>query len=397
MKVTLLLLVVLLAVLGYGFWPQQHDPESVLIVGARSGTLAQRDLSMISQLQNGLQSEADRAGVKLNVYIIDSQKPAATVKEEVAAILQSGVHRVMGCGDSACVRTLLPLLQQYDAVLIYPGSSEGLMNSNRLIHLGPVANQYLFPAVSWVRQNLGSQVMFVGSESARSHMLYRLLQDQLLVDNEMQLQDAEFVRNSDEFPSLLDKIAFYRPDVVLLDACEWLTDTTLMAALSRQGTRLFSLCTDQPPPAGISLYYISPYFDLEHNPENRRLRSAQGELTAGMVNVQWMIRLWAAGLRQGDLQEQHRWLSFLRGHNDLTAAGPVQIDQHMQGCWRSMYIAQQSADKPGQRLLWMSDTLLRPVMFPGLGAPSDWQHNLTIFWRNAGGAWRTASVNGEQL
>lgn len=397
MKVTLFLSALLFALLGYGFWPEQHAPKSVLIVGAMRGMLAERDLPMISQLRDGLRAAAAQGGTELNVYIVDSQQPAATLKEEVGAILQRGVGTVMGCGDSACVRTLLPLLQQYDAVLIYPGSSEGLMNSGRLIHLGPVANQYLFPAVSWVRQNLGTHFMFVGSESARSHMLYHLLQDQLLMDDEMQLLGAEFIRNADEFSSLLDKIAFYQPQVVLLDACEWLVDPRLTAQLNQQGTRLFSLCTDQLPPKGISLYYISPYFDLKHNPENRRLRSEQGELTGGIVNVQWMIRLWAEGLRQGDLQEQHRWLSFLRGHNDLTAAGPVQIDQSMQGCWRSMYIAQQSADKPGQRLLWMSDTLLRPVMYPGLGAPSDWQHNLTIFWRNAGGVWRTASVNGEPL
>ena len=401
MRATLILSLVLMLLLGYWFWPQQKMTHSVLVVGALSGVLANRDAAMLSQLQSGLKQLAADEGVPLQLHIVDSQLPSAQLTERVSQVLEQGIHTVMGCGDSSCVRTLLPLLQQYDAILLYPGSSEGLMDSQRLVSLGPVANQYLFPAVSWIRQNLGQRLMFIGSESARSHMLHRLMHDQLLVSGGLELVSSEFVQQSSELGSLVDKVGDYKPDVILFDACEWYDDAAFISGLTKSGPRFFSLCADQLPPEGTELYYISSYFDNEHNQENRRLRQEIGPLSPLTVNVQWMLTMWGNGLKQGQLSDLTLWQAYLGSHNDLTASGPVMIDQHFQGSWRSMYIAQQvkggqQGKSSQQKLLWLSESMLRPVMYPGLESPSDWKHHLTIFWRNAGGQWRTAMLGGEE-
>lgn len=394
MRATLILSLVLMLLLGYWFWPQQKPAQSVLIVGAVSGALAGRDQPMLTRLQDGLRQRALQEGIALQLHIVDSQSPAADLVERVSQVLEQGIHTVMGCGDSSCVRTLLPLLQQYDAILLYPGSSEGLMDSQRLVSLGPVANQYLFPAVSWVRHNLGQRLMFIGSESARSHMLHRLMQDQLLVSGGLELVSSEFVQQSSELGGLLDKVRDYKPDVILFDACEWYDDGVFIKGLAQSGPRFFSLCADQLPPAGTGLYYISSYFDNEHNQENRRLRQQAGPLSPLTVNAELIIAMWGDALAQGQLADLSLWQDYLGSHNDLTASGPVMIDQHFQGSWRGMYIVQQAKDGQ-QKLLWLSDSMLRPVMYPGLESPSDWKHHLTIFWRNAGGQWRTAVLSGE--
>ncbi|WP_430462979.1 transporter substrate-binding protein [Thalassolituus sp. LLYu03] len=396
MKATLLLSLLLMGLLGYWFWPEQHAPKPVLVVGALSGTLAERDLPMMEALRDGLRQKAEAEGISLQLHIVDSQQAAADLKTQVADILSSGVDTVMGCGDSACVRTLLPVLQQSGALLLYPGSSEGLIDSAHLIHLGPVANQFLFPAVSWIRDNLGQRVMFIGSESARSHMLHRLMQDQLLADESVELIDAEFIGSQSELPQMLSKVTDYRPDVVLFDACEWYGDQPFMSGLNRQPGRVFSLCTDQLPPSDSSLFFVSAYFDNPHNPENRRLRAQYPQLSPLMVNVDWMLTMWGRALAAGHGEDMHHWLEYLRSHNDLTAAGPVLIDQHFQGSWRGMAIQQQVAGGGQNKLLWISDSMLRPVMYPGIEAPSDWKHFLTIFWRNAGGEWRTAVMKEER-
>lgn len=398
MKPSFLLIGVLSVLLAAWFWPKENARHSVLIVAAINGELASRDRSLIASLPAGLRNSADAEGVELTVHMIDSQQPAAVLAEKVAEYIKAGTFVVMGCGDSACVRTLLPVVDKHDAVLLYPGSSEGLMHSENLVHLGPVANQYLFPSISWLRQNLGQDMMFIGSESARSHMLSQLISDQLMADEDSVFISEEYIRDPQEIDSVLSKVADYQPEIALLDSCEWLNNSNLVAGINETGTRVFSLCVDEPAPAGTSIYYVSSYFDHEHNPENERLKASLGPLSPIQINSDWMVRLWQQGVQEGALLTAREWLASLRNTNALTAAGPAQIDQHLEGTWRQIYIIRQEPvdGQSRQRLLWMSDAHLRPVMFPGQEAPSDWRHYLTIYWRNAAGEWRTARLDGGQ-
>ena len=84
----------------------------------------------------------------------------------------------------------------------------------------------------------------------------------------------------------------------------------------------------------------------------------------------------------------------LRGRNLLSAAGSVAVDVNEEGTWHTLFIGQNNQGE--KRLLWMSDAKLRPEMFPGSEGPSDWLHNVTIYWRNNRGRYRTGSIGGEE-
>ncbi|PCI48771.1 MAG: hypothetical protein COB58_10705 [Thalassobium sp.] len=389
MKRTVVMTILILLVAGVWFWPRHEVGLRVIVMAAHSGSMGGRDAAMVETLRRTLNRVTES---NIVVEVVDSLLSRDDMQMRFDEILAKGpVAAVLGCGDSACVRQVLPVLEQSDLVLLYPGSSEGLFKSRHVIHLGVVANQYLFPAVSWVRQNLGGRIQFLGTESARSAMLLRLISRQLLVTRDAQIVASDFMSNIEQLPSIIDKINFFKADVLVMDACEWMFDRQFNRELSKTGVKIFSLCVDQSPPSGVDMYFISHYFENPHNHEIHRLKAdLRGDLD-GLTILSELSATWLGeAFNRGRTLDNRSLLEFVLGRNALTAGGAITVDHAFQGTWHTLYIAQVRNNE--QQLLWISNTAIRPVMFPGLEAPSDWLHNLTIYWRNAGGLWRATSV-----
>lgn len=375
-------------------WPASlwaRDSVSVLLIGQTQGGMADRDQAVQGLIREALERKAEQQGLSLSLHALDSTRSIAELQQALDEL--GDIDVAIGCADSVCVRHILPLLEAREISLIYPGSSEGLFDSSALIHLGLVANQYLFPAVSWVQQHLGADLFYLGSESARSRMLGRMLNSQLLPATGLPLIGEEYVGTLEQLPSLADKILTYQPDVVMIDACEWFERPEFVRMLASVPARKFSLCVDQRPPLNVDMYFVSHYYDNVHNPVNLRLKERishpDGIAIMALAAVDFFIA--AHGHKSTSVVE--RVTDQLRGRNALTASGSMAVDFQNAASWHSVFIGRHTGQK--EQLLWVSQGLMRPVMFPGLEAPSDWQHHLTIYWRNNGGLWRSGSVQGE--
>lgn len=385
--------ILIAAILIFAF--PSAESMRVVLVGDESGGTAARDQRMLSLVENTLRTFADQNHIDLVISRVDSSQPSSAIAADVQSLADADLADVfIGCGDSSCVRRVLPLAESHGINLIYPGSSEGLFNSRYLIHLGVVANQFLFPAVSWIRQHLGTKIFYVGSESARSRMMGRMLTNQLLLASGQPLIGEEYVGTLEQLPSILDKITVYKPDVVLFDACEWLWHPEFVRAIGEMPQRKFSLCVDQRTPALNNMYFISHYFDNGRNRLNAELRAQINDDPNALLSMALLAtEFYISGWRKDKSNNTQDVDDYFNGRNAFTAAGSMAVDFHHEGSWHSIFIARkEGAD---EKLLWISDGLMRPVMFSGLEAPSDWQHNLTIYWRNNGGIWRSGSVLGE--
>jgi urea transport system substrate-binding protein len=218
-----------------------------------------------------------------------------------------------------------------------------------------------------------------------------LISRQLLVTRDAQIVASDFMSNIEQLPSIIDKIKYFKADVLVTDACEWMFDRSFNHALKKTGVKLFSLCVDQNPPNDVDMYFISHYFENPHNQEIHRLKADWGDELDGLIILSELSANWLGeAFNRGLTTDNRSLLDFVLGRNALTAGGAITVDHAFQGTWHTLYIAQVRNNE--QRLLWISNAAIRPVMFPGLEAPSDWQHNLTIYWRNAGGLWRATTV-----
>lgn len=393
MKRSLILILIVLSagLLAYLLVPE--TPVRVVLISSSTPGVAERDQQMTQGIRRFLDLRAQEQGIAFEITELDAAQPQAELEAAFAALVAgSAPDLLVGCGDSTCVRRILPELEKNGLLLLYPGSSEGLMRSRNLIHLGAVANQFLFPAMSWIRQNLGDRILYMGSESARSRLMERLITRQLLTNGSGGLVSSEYLGTLELLPSIMDRINVYHPDVVLFDACEWLPMPEVRQALRNLRQKVFSLCIDQRIP-DLDLYFVSHYFDHQHNRENVNLQKVlQIPLNGLIVQATVAVDLFLDARKEGKTGGAHEFSDFLSGRNAHTAAGTMAVDFDNQGVWHSVFIARNMNE--GEHLLWMSDSLIRPVMFPGLEAPSDWQHHLTIYWRDNGGRWRQGTIEG---
>lgn len=397
MKTALLVAAALLISGGLYFLFQSPHIVHVTLIGHQAGVLHARDKEMQIMLVERLRYHEKDTGIHFVFSYLDAslkEQALADRLDEIEAV--QPVDMVLGCGDSFCVRRVLPELEKRQMTLIYPGTSEGLFSSESLVHLGPLPNQYLFPVLSWIKQYLGRRIYYLGGEDIRSRMQGRMLQQHLLPISGATLVEERYLGELEQLPSILDSIHAYKPDVLLLDNCDWMYHPSFVEQIALVQSRIFSLCSDMAIPMALPYYFISHYLNHPHNQKNlafvdfsQRHNVAANGLNAMAFTVADLIAQLAAERAINTDELNYR----LKRRNALTAAGSIAIDDSLQGNWHTLFIGERAPS--GTRLLWMSEGLVRPEMFPGAESPSDWQHNTTIYWRNNRGQWSTRSVGGE--
>ncbi len=397
MKSALLILAAILISGGLYFLMTPANHMHILLVGNSTGTMATRDQEMLSLIEARFRANESDLGIAFTFSYLDASVPIDQLASEFKSITdEASPDLVIGCGDSFCLRQVLPVVESGNLTFLYPGASEGLFDSASLVHLGPVPNQFLFPSLSWVRQHLGDTVMYLGGEDIRSRMLGRMLRQHLLPVSGIDMVTEEYLGTYEQMPSILEKIRDYQPDVLLFDACDWLNHPDFASVLTKANIRIFSLCTDTRQPVANNYYFVSHYFDHPHNQANVEFKSfiAERENRPDALNA---MAVGAADLVISLLRERSMTaaeISYaLRGRNLLSAAGSLAVDVNEEGTWHTLFIGQ--SNRGEARLLWMSDAKLRPEMFPGSEGPSDWLHNVTIYWRDNHGRYRTGSIGGK--
>ncbi len=389
MKISIAMLVLLALLTAFWFWPKPEPDVHLVILMEQQGPLMGRDESIARVTEQLLGNERE---IPFRVTVIDSSLPAPELMNALKrAHQQAPVHVALGCGDSVCVRSVLPWLEEEGILLLYPGSSEGLLDTRLVVHAGLTANQYLYPALHWLQEH-SRRLLYLGSNSARSYMQLRIIQEYPGLQSNTSVIGYEFINSAAQLPETIAKIRDLAPDAVLIDICEWLHDADVIRELQRLPGALVSVCVDKQPPAIPGLYYLTAYNAAVDHPQNRRLREVYSAPDALLINTEWLVSQLTAAIAQNQSIDTVLLQDFFSMHSGITAAGMITIDRDFRGSWQRVFLMQKQ--NAGDVLMWYSASPLRPVMFPASQAPSDWLHHLMIYWRNAGGFWRRIVSDG---
>lgn len=373
----------LLSVVVAWFWPKSEQTWHWVVLSDEQGMLAQRDQTIRSAIKRDWFRWQDSG--RLHITYIDSSQSQAVLEQTLVAIEnQQRIDVLLGCGDSVCLRKVLPWLQENQRLLLYPASSEGLMAGDVVVHLGLMANQLLQPVLHWLQSQPIRDVILVGSNSARSSMLFRMLE----THESWQFKPISFTTLLLDYPSQfseLDDLVLERmPDVLVLDVCEWIDQPSRLQALSALPIPKVSLCVDQPIDRMVGMYVVQ---QLAANKDPHAIaKSSPLERNMHWLNTQLIV-----AAKQGAIKDTATLRTFFGLRTGETAAGGVVVDRELRGSWQSVALLYQQQPQHIRRI-WQSESAVRPHMFPSSDSPSTWLHDLTIYWRNAGGYWRTAQV-----
>jgi urea transport system substrate-binding protein len=402
-------------------------PIVVGLLHSQTGSMAVSELSMIDAEIMALE-EINAAGGLLGRpvrwVVADGGSDGPTFAREAERLIRDvGVSVIFGCWTSASRKSVLPVVESANHLLVYPMAYEGMEQSPNVVYTGAAPNQQITPAVQWCHDTLDARRFFlVGSDYIWPHCVNAIATDQIrgfgaeVVGEDYvpfgSLPQDVLARQVDE---VVQRIVAAKPDVILSsvvgDSAAALARSLRAAGIRPDRTPLvtFSMAEDElrhglaPDMAGH--YAAWCYFQSLDRAKNQefvrrfKARYSGDRVTSDVIATAYTsVQLWAQAVREAGTDEVRQVRNALR-HQSLDAAeGIIAIDPETRHAWRPVFIGRIRAD--GQfDIVWPTTNAaraaaIRPVPFPISRSRSEWERFVADLHQTWGGRWANPATGG---
>jgi len=383
-------------------------PIVVGLLHSQTGPMAVSERSMIDAEVLALE-EINRSGGLLGRpvrwVIADGASDGSTFARQAESLIRDhAVSVIFGCWTSASRKSVLPIVESHDHLLVYPMAYEGMESSANVIYTGAAPNQQITPAVQWCHATMGARRFFlVGSDYIWPHCVNRIVADQL-AGLDAELVGEEYLPfGSTDADALAARIAATKPDVILStvvgDSARPFARAIRAAGLASQTTPIVTFAVAENElrgPAAADMvgdYAAWNYFQSLDRPENQAFVKAfktrfGGDRTTSDVTVASYngVRLWAQAVREAETADVRPVRNTMRHQSMNAPEGVIAIDPDTQHIWRPVFIGRIRTD--GQfDIVWTSRTAVRPVPFPISRSRTEWEALVADLHRSWGGQW----------
>ena len=129
-------------------------------------------------------------------------------------LLEDKVIAVFGGGDSESRKTLLPIFEKYNSLLLYPLQNEGIETSLNILHTGSCPNQKIEPSVAWLLQKKGKKIYLLGSDHLFAHIVNKIIKDEINRQNGILIEEKYVYLGCTQFKLAIALIKKNKPDAI---------------------------------------------------------------------------------------------------------------------------------------------------------------------------------------
>lgn len=383
-------------------------PIVVGLLHSQTGPMAVSERSMIDAEVLALEElnrEGGLLGRPVRWVIANGGSDGPTFARQAESLIREhGVSVIFGCWTSACRKSVLPIVEAHDHLLVYPMAYEGLEQSPNIIYTGAAPNQQITPAVQWCHDTLQARRFFVvGSDYIWPHCVNAIITDQVVALGAEIVGEEYLPFGSTDASDLAARIAAAKPDVILSsvvgDSALPFARAVRAAGLQAETTPIVTFAVaenelrNQAAADMTGSYAAWCYFQSIDRPENlafvRGFKARYGgDRTTSdvMVAAYNGVRLWAQAVREAETADVRPARNAMR-HQSLNAPeGIIAVDPETQHTWRPVFIGRVRAD--GQfDVVWTSRTSVRPVPFPISRSRPEWEAFVADLQRRWSGQW----------
>jgi branched-chain amino acid transport system substrate-binding protein len=132
-------------------------------------------------------------------------------------IVEDKVNIILGCYMSSSRKAVLPIVEKWNKLLLYPTLYEGFEFSNNIIYTGAAPNQNSVQLAEFMTTNFGARVYLVGSD-----YIYPYESNRIMGELVLQRQDSEKVAEryvpleatEGDFQPIIEEIRRLQPDFI---------------------------------------------------------------------------------------------------------------------------------------------------------------------------------------
>lgn len=382
-------------------------PIRVGILHSLTGTMAISEKSLVDALQLSIAEVNDRGGVlgrRIEAVVADGQSsPDVFAREAERLIRDEHVAVVFGCWTSGARKTLRPVFEKYQHLLIYPLQYEGLEESPNIVYLGAAPNQQIIPALKWALGTIGRRVFLVGSDYVFPRAANAIIRDQT-AKWRGQIAGEEYVVLGDHrLDGVVRAIEAAKPDVIL-NTLNGDSNVAFFTALRRAGitpqripTVSFSIAEEElgslPREMMAGDYAAWTYFQSVQSPVNDtfvrafKRRYGDARMTDDPIEAAYVsVKLWSQAVEAAGTPDVGAVRTAIVERSYRGPGGMIFIDGENRHAWKTVRIGRIRAD--GQfDVVWTSARPVRPVPFPATRTRAQWDTFLADLYRQWGSRW----------
>ena len=386
--------------------PPSGEPIRIGILQSLTGTMGHSGTSVADATLLAVE-ELNRSGGVLGrpveAVVADGRSdPARFASEARRLIEEEKVCTVFGCWTSASRKTVVPVFEELDHLLVYPVQYEGIEESPNVIYTGAAPNQQIIPAVKWAYAFENKRRFFlVGSDYVFPRVAHAIIKDQLKELGAELVGEAFLPLGSSDVQPIIEQIIAAKPDVILnsingdsnraffseLRAAGILPETTPTISFSVEEEELRQL--DASAMAGD--YAAWNYFQSIDSEENeqfvasfRKKYGPQRVVTDPMESAYFGVKLWAQAVAETGTTDVRKIRRAMLNQRMNSPGGEVRIDPATQHTFKTPRIGQVLSN--GQfEVVWTAAKPEPPSPYPSSRTAEEWRaflHDLYTGWGN---------------
>ncbi|MBI1323391.1 transporter substrate-binding protein [bacterium] len=407
------ILLVLLGVAGAEWWLRASvQPIKVGLLHSRSGAMAISESSMIDAeilAIEQINAAGGLMGRPVEYIVADGKSDWPTFAREAERLIRDEkVAVIFGCWTSASRKTVLPVIESNDHLLIYPMAYEGLEYSQHVICTGAAPNQQITPSISWAIRNLGAKRFYlVGSDYIWPHCVNEISKDILKSVGADLAGESYLLFGTDDVKDVVADIVKTAPDVIISTVVGD-TNRYFYAELGKAGIRSdkipvisFAIAEDElrallknvPAEDLVGHYSAWNYFQTIDSPANKaylealRARYGPDKVANDVMTASYnSVKLWAQAVVEAESTDVDDVVNAIGRQSLAAPEGIVTVDSWTNHTWRPVYIAKARSDALFD-IVWSSGDSIRPVPFPITRSKRDWEELLRDLYAAWGNSW----------
>lgn len=416
------LVAVLLASLYALIVPSLHSfrnkPIKVGVLHSLTGTMSASALPVVDATLMAIE-EINKSGGLLNrelePIVVDGNLEENTYAHAAEKLIaKDQVSVIFGCWTSLCRKSLLPVIEKYNSLLVYPLQYEGLEHSPHILYAGAAPNQQIVPAIKWAVDNLGNRFFLVGSDYVFPHTAHAIIKDQVRALKGSIVGEEYLSLGSHDVKNIIEKIKISKPSVIINtingDSNATFFKELFEAGISSEETPVlsFSLSESEIPAIGVKYlagdYAAWNYFQSIDNEANKNFVSAFKErygserpVSDAMEAAYVGVYLWAQAVESCGSSDAPAVIHSLKEQSRSTPEGVVSVDAQTMHLWKTVRIGKINSQAQFD-VVWTSDHPIRPKPYPPTRTEQEWDQFLQSLYKSWNQHWSNQSqhVNADR-
>ena len=330
---------------------RSQDPIRVGVLFSQTGVTSviessQRQATLLATEEINQAGGIDGRPLELVAYDPQS-RPARYHALAEKMILEDRVRIIVGCYMSSSRKAVIPVVERWNGLLLYPTLYEGFEYSRNVFYTGAAPNQNSVQLADFMLRRFGSRVFMVGSDYIYPYESNRIMSDLILERGGEKVAEVYLPLDAsqDEFTTIARRIKDTQPSfifsTVVGDSTALLHRAYAQMGLKPEQMPIASLTTSeaevQQMGADIAEGHITsaPYFQSVAEPVNLRCvdnykrRFGDEQVTNQCWEAAYFqMHMLADAMRRMGSDSVSDLLRVLPGSSYAAPQGTIRIDEH---------------------------------------------------------------------